>query len=372
MKKNIKPIQGRQIVPNPIGPECIEVTKVYDWVVVTNRYRNKVQIPEECFTEIQACRAAGNAVTATCTVDVPDPGCDIVDLRPANIPGVPGAQIVSLAFNALARVQFFCDGSPIAGCVLVEPISFVDEVLLCFPEGTEITCNVFASNCRVILNQVLGDMVSLEVVLCKEVRVTAPVVLEVEAKFCSPRDVVPIPEEELECPPFPNFPEQCPTFFPPLNCLCQGAADFDDIATISVSGSVATPTPVTGNLDLSALVCDQCGLANSQFQIQFTDFPQPSPTGESGIDQSFTFVANEFEQPAPCDAGGVLTVTGTGIFAQAGQLPENATFTLTINDTLDTVAFTISQGATVFATGTVTVPAEDIEVGPCDRFTPGA
>ena len=369
MKKDVKSIQGQQVVPNLPGPECIEVTKVYDWVVVTNRYQNKVQIPADCFALIQECRAEGGTVTATCTVEVPDPGCDIVDIRPADIPGVPSAQIVSLAFNALARVQFFCNGTLIPGCGLVEPISFVDEVLLCFPEGTAINCNVFSQNCRVILNAVLGDMVSIEVVLCKEVRVTAKVVLEVEAKFCSPRDVIPIEVPELECPPFPSFPEQCPAFFPPLNCLCQGAAAFDDAATIFVS-----PSAVTGNLELSALVCDQCGLANSQFQILFTDFPQPSPSPtpvESGIDQSFTFVANQFEQPdATACAGGILTVTGTGVYAQAGQLPENATFTLTINDAADTVSFTIFVDGlpTVFTTTPLAIPAEDIEVAPCERL----
>lgn len=71
-KRNVKSIQGRQVVPNPIGPECIRVTKVYDWVVLTNRDRNKVQIPEECFAAIEDARHDGNTITATCSEVVGD------------------------------------------------------------------------------------------------------------------------------------------------------------------------------------------------------------------------------------------------------------------------------------------------------------
>ncbi|MFK4390773.1 hypothetical protein CN563_22395 [Bacillus sp. AFS026049] len=372
-KRNVKSIQGRQVVPNPIGPECIRVTKVYDWVVLTNRDRNKVQIPEECFAAIEDARHDGNTITATCSEVVGTRSCDFIGAIPANIPTVPGAQIVSLAFHVHIRVQFFCNGDPIPGCNFVVPVSFMDEVILCFPEGTEINCNIFDVQCTVVLNQMLGDMVVLDVTMCKDVQVEAEVKLEVEAKFCGPRPVIPIEEDGFICPT-PRFPQQCPTFFPTLNCDCQGSADFTGEATISVTeGGIGGLT--TGQLDLTALVCDQCTLSGSRIQVTFLDTLGPTPIGtpDADIDQSFTFTATDFNQPV-CDlAAGTLTVTGTGTITPAGGLPENAGFSAILTDIDpggDTVILTINGESTVVMISLTegANPGLEVEVGDCDRF----
>ncbi|WP_454861354.1 BMQ_0737 family morphogenetic spore coat protein [Peribacillus frigoritolerans] len=372
-KRNVKSIQGRQVVPNPIGPECIRVTKVYDWVVLTNRDRNKVQIPEECFAAIEDARHDGNTITATCSEVVGTRSCDFIGAIPANIPTVPGAQIVSLAFHVHIRVQFFCNGDPIPGCNFVVPVSFMDEVILCFPEGTEINCNIFDVQCTVVLNQMLGDMVVLDVTMCKDVQVEAEVKLEVEAKFCGPRPVIPIEEDGFICPT-PRFPQQCPTFFPTLNCDCQGSADFTGEATISVvEGGIGGLT--TGQLDLTALVCDQCTLSGSRIQVTFLDTLGPTPIGtpDADIDQSFTFTATDFNQPV-CDlAAGTLTVTGTGTITPAGGLPENAGFSLALTDSDpsgDTATLTITGSSTVVMIILTegANPGLEVEVEDCDRF----
>ncbi|MED3708557.1 hypothetical protein P4502_04825 [Peribacillus frigoritolerans] len=361
------------MVPNPIGPECIRVTKVYDWVVLTNRDRNKVQIPEECFAAIEDARHDGNTITATCSEVVGTRSCDFIGAIPANIPTVPGAQIVSLAFHVHIRVQFFCNGDPIPGCNFVVPVSFMDEVILCFPEGTEINCNIFDVQCTVVLNQMLGDMVVLDVTMCKDVQVEAEVKLEVEAKFCGPRPVIPIEEDGFICPT-PRFPQQCPTFFPTLNCDCQGSADFTGEATISVTeGGIGGLT--TGQLDLTALVCDQCTLSGSRIQVTFLDTLGPTPIGtpDADIDQSFTFTATDFNQPV-CDlAAGTLTVTGTGTITPAGGLPENAGFSLALTDSDpsgDTATLTITGSSTVVMIILTegANPGLEVEVEDCDRF----
>ncbi|WHY54515.1 hypothetical protein [Peribacillus simplex] len=373
-KRNVKSIQGRQVVPNPIGPECIRVTKVYDWVVLTNRDRNKVQIPEECFAAIEDARHDGNTITATCSEVVGTRSCDFIGAIPANITNVPGAQIVSLAFHVHIRVQFFCNGDPIPGCNFVVPVSFMDEVILCFPEGTEINCNIFDVQCTVVLNQMLGDMVVLDVTMCKDVQVEAEVKLEVEAKFCGPRPVIPIEEEGFVCPT-PRFPQQCPSFFPTTNCLCQGAADFDGEASIIVNEGVPGQiTTTTGRLDLTALVCDQCNLTGSRIQVTFIDTLGPTPIGtpDDDLDQSFTFTANDFEQP-DCTGTTGLTATGTGVITPAGGAPENATFTLVLTDGdpgADIAMLTIN-GPTVDVIISLTSAINlglVVEVGPCDRF----
>ncbi|MES9738809.1 Ig domain-containing protein [Peribacillus frigoritolerans] len=377
-KRNVKSIQGRQVVPNPIGPECIRVTKVYDWVVLTNRDRNKVQIPEECFAAIEDARHEGNTITATCSEVAGTRSCDFIGATPANIPSVPGAQIVSLAFHVHIRVIFFCNGAPLPGCNFVVPVSFMDEVILCFPEGTEINCNIFDVQCTVVLNQMLGDMVVLDVTMCKDVQVEAEVKLEVEAKFCGPRPVIPIEEEGFVCPT-PRFPQQCPTFFPTLNCNCQGAAEFNGEASILVFED-GLGGPTTGNLDLTALVCDQCTLTNSRIQVSYIDTLGPTPIGtpDADIDQSFTFTANDILQPSCTTdpATGLvtgLTATGTGVITPAGGAPENATFTLTLTDPDplgDTASLTISSPSlTVTIALTLAAnPGLEVEVGDCDRF----
>ncbi|MGE6716958.1 hypothetical protein ACQKGD_06210 [Peribacillus frigoritolerans] len=374
-KRNVKSIQGRQVVPNPIGPECIHVTKVYDWVVLTNRDRNKVQIPEECFAAIEDARHDGNTITATCSEVVGTRDCDFIGAIPATIvPNVPGAQIVSLAFHVHIRVQFFCNGEPLPGCNFVVPVSFMDEVILCFPEGTKINCNIFDVQCTVVLNQMLGDMVVLDVIMCKDVQVEAKVKLEVEAKFCGPRRIIPIPEDGFECP-IPPFPQQCPTFFPTENCLCQGSADFGGEATIDVfEGNAGGRT--TGRLDLTALVCDRCTLSGSRIQVTYIDTlgPTPTPTpSESDLEQSFTFTANDFQQPENC-ADGTLTVRGTGVITPAGGLSENADFILILDDS-DTPVLERARleidGATIFVRidlNALANPALEVEVEECERF----
>ncbi|WP_404332385.1 hypothetical protein [Mesobacillus maritimus] len=372
MRKNNRPIQGRQVTPNPIGPECIRVTKVYDWVVLTNRDRNKVPIPEECFAQIENCRHQGSTITATCSEVEGTRDCDFVGSRPAPEDFGPGAQIVTLAFHVHMQVQFLCDGALLPGCTFVVPVSFVDDVILCFPEGTEINCNIFDVQCSVVLNQMLGNMVMLDVVMCKDVQVEAEVKLEVEAKFCGPRAIVPIPEEEVTCP-IPTFPPQCPTFFPPLNCECQGAAEFSGTATIGYAEIGLAPSTPTGQLDLTAIVCDQCTLAGSSLTATFVDTPAPTPIGtpDDDLDQSFTFTATEFEQPE-CIGDTTLTVEGTGTFTPAGGVPENATFALTLVDVSGADALTLVITApSAIVTIPLTVAANaglEVEVDDCDRF----
>ena len=377
-EKNLKPIRGKQVPPsapplhpNPIRPECIRVTKVYDWVVLTNRDRNKVPIPDICFAEIENCRQAGNAVTATCAEIARSRTCDIVATRPANIPGVASAQIVTLAFHVLIRVQFLCNGTPLPCCNFVVPVSFMDDVILCFPEGTVINCNIFDVTCTVVLNQMLGNMVVIDVVMCKDVQVEAEVKLEVEAKFCGPRPVVPIQEEEFVCPPI-AFPAQCPSFFPEQNCQCQGAADFTGFTAtgVQVVEAISGGSVVPGQLDFAALICDQCDRSNSSIVVRFIEEPTGTATPAPGneIDRSFTFRALQFNQPS-CTPPGTLTVSGTGFLTIDGELQENAEFTLTITGTTALLHIVGSFGDEVFVTlSPATTPGAVTEVGPCSQF----
>jgi hypothetical protein len=360
MTKDIKSIQGSQR-PNPIGPECIRVNKIYDWVVLSNRDRNKVPIDPDLFAAIETCRHNGNAVTATCEEVIGSRICNIVGHRPANIPGIASAQIVTLAQDVHFLVTFLC-GTTVIGTQLI-PVAFIDDVILCFPEGTTINCQIFDTACTVVFNEMLGNMLLLEVVVCKDVQVEAEVKLEVEAKFCGPRQVIPIEELAPQCDRFPLFPEQCPEFFPAENCLCRGSASLSDVRTITVT-SGAGLAPVTGTLTLNTTICDNCTLSESDLTVRFQDIPGGE---DPNVNQSFNFFATRFNQPT-CTPAGTLTVTGVGTFTLAGQQPVNASFTLILNDAANTVQLFISDqsGQNLLVVANIAVP--NTTVGDCSRF----
>nr|WP_139368066.1 hypothetical protein [Priestia abyssalis] len=239
-------------------------------------------------------------------------------------------------------------------------------------------------NCDVLDAQMLGNMLLLEVVMCKEIRVTADVILEVQAKFCGPRQPIPIEQPPFDCP-FPTFPPQCPTFFPPVNCECQAAADFSGEATISVVedgfGGITA-----GQLDLLAFICDSCNPENSRLEVDYDDTgatPLPTPTPDAPGDQSFTFTATQFEEPtcSTITVGGAavvngLDVTGLGVITPAGGAPENASFSLSLRDAdVGGVASDTAMLMITSPTMSVTIalteaanPGLEVEAGDCDRF----
>ncbi|WP_210367328.1 hypothetical protein [Bacillus sp. REN3] len=368
MKKDIKSIQGRQ-APNPIQPECIRVPKVYDWVVITNRDQNKVPIPDATFEQIEACRHAGGAVTATCSEIAGTRRCDFVRSRPANIPNVPNARIVTLAIHVHIRVVFSCSQSGITIPPLEIPVSFVDDVILCFPDGTTINCEIFDVECSVVFSEMLGNMLLIDVVVCKDVQVEREVKLEVEAKFCGPRAALPIEELAPQCQRFPNFPEQCGPLFPPDNCTCRGSALLNNLdrTILVVSGVGPVPTPVRGRLSLNSTICDQCTLAKSNLTVTFQDFPQEDPAGEDPVDQSFTFYATQFNMPT-CDAGlTTLTVTGFGKYQQAGQEEEDAQFQLILTEP-NRVVLRIEEQGGYEVLAYIDVTGGTVNVDACQNF----
>ncbi|MCH1626253.1 hypothetical protein [Fredinandcohnia quinoae] len=92
------------------------------------------------------------------------------------------------------------------------PFATVQNFLLCAPEGTTLDCHVSFFECDANLI-CAEDFQQLDVALtlCLEVQIEADVKLEIEAKFCHPRDE--ILEPTTICPPN-KFPQQCPEVFP--------------------------------------------------------------------------------------------------------------------------------------------------------------
>ncbi|WEG15374.1 hypothetical protein PQ478_12575 [Alkalihalophilus pseudofirmus] len=230
-------ISGRQ-VPNSVGVECIKTTKLYDWVILTNRDRNKVPIPKKCLALIKKCHGCDGQLNIVCQEIKKTRTCKILEEKQINI-GVASAKIVTLLFSSEISISVTCtraDCECQKDCHFKVPITFIDDVILCHPEGTEIKCSIYEVYCQVLSNEILGDFVLLDVTMCKEMVVEGEAILELEGKFCGPRDPIELSADYSACA-FPTFPSQCREFFPSDTCECQGDAEvINSTETILVNG----------------------------------------------------------------------------------------------------------------------------------------
>jgi len=92
------------------------------------------------------------------------------------------------------------------------PFATAQTFILCAPEGTTLDCHISFFECDASL--VCTDnftQLDVSITLCLEVQMEADVKIEVEARYCKPR------EEILESSPLcstESFPPQCPEVFP--------------------------------------------------------------------------------------------------------------------------------------------------------------
>jgi hypothetical protein len=423
--RNIRKIQGAQVVtttvapprPNNLQEECIRVQKVYDWIVATNRDRNKVAIPDTCRAAVDAALAAGNALRIECIEpDVPPtfplipkpqptpaPGsgfrCDVISIRRPVTVNVNGrlveAAVVRVLFTVTLTIVVIDETTGVELCRFPVIVRFDDEFVLCVPEplGREnILCRITAIDCTPTMNVLLGDMIELEVTICKEIQVEAEVKLEVLAKFCQPRPIIPIPpERNFQCPPF-NFPPQCPDLFPVANCDCQATANVLAMSTPVTFGPAPTATDV-GTQQLIADICPNCDPGASTFSYTFFDTtplptttPAPpvttaTPEPEIPGDESFTIRPVTISSPT-CDflpGGNTVVITGTAIrtFTATGT-QDTVFYTLTITEFAGTpiagdgtfsLVLTDAVGTTIFNSGVVTVTGTNGQVNVRDCVT---
>ncbi|WP_158598239.1 BMQ_0737 family morphogenetic spore coat protein [Falsibacillus albus] len=90
------------------------------------------------------------------------------------------------------------------------PFAIEEEIILCAPEGTELQCEVTKFNCfsNVICdaNQMLREL-NVFIEICQSIKMTADVVIDVNASFCAPREQI-----TRTCRSF-SIPPQCPDIF---------------------------------------------------------------------------------------------------------------------------------------------------------------
>ncbi|WP_134704981.1 SBBP repeat-containing protein [Ammoniphilus sp. YIM 78166] len=234
----------------PLQPECIRVQKVFDWVYLTNRYQNKIQLSEACRPIIEERLALGHRLSARCITN-PDAFLPVFPLLPKPQPtltpiGCPGARC-DFELDAAAPVRCTVPDGTIVTlqaipflftvCIRIDLVDtnagdevicsedvfvqFREEVALCWERGLNIQCRILDVICNASFRQ-LGAFaepgIFLTVHVCKEIQVEAEVKLELPARFCQPRRPVECEGTPFTdvCPPLPSnlFPAQCPRIFP--------------------------------------------------------------------------------------------------------------------------------------------------------------
>ncbi|WP_228275671.1 BMQ_0737 family morphogenetic spore coat protein [Gracilibacillus oryzae] len=206
---------------------CIQTDKVYDWIVNESNFDLNLAgldlpinpatgVPLEC-TDI-------SPESVTCVIEPDEVLPAEVANRQDQVFQADGEditlQLVTIRKNF--SITLFVDLIPTLGGATVEvgtvPFTRCEQVLLCAPEGTDISvrytdlncfvCNVTCDSGTTTEADELSAMVSVR--LCQSIQSTYEVIIEILADFCQPRDA----EIALPTCPKPVMPAQCPVIFP--------------------------------------------------------------------------------------------------------------------------------------------------------------
>ncbi|OEH92516.1 hypothetical protein [Bacillus solimangrovi] len=207
--------------------ECIDATKIFDYVLTSQK---------QCFENVRFTFTGdipdGFAAfpVSSCEIDL-DSSCDEIsdpNNRPIVLVELPDGTDVELEVVTFQKtinltvVGEFLDttGAPITTGTATATVVFCpEEVLLCAPTGTIVDCLITdTSSCAVetITPEASSGMGigNVTVLACQSIQSYAPVKLEILAKICDPRSIIPVP---TVCEVNP-FPQQCPSVFPGAQC----------------------------------------------------------------------------------------------------------------------------------------------------------
>ncbi|MGO4886874.1 hypothetical protein ACJ2A9_03870 [Anaerobacillus sp. MEB173] len=194
---------------------CISTDKVYDWIVNEATF----DIVEDDIDVAGLGLTADNIANVTCEVV----GVEIEEVEGARVNRdvtINGTVITLQEVTLEKTIEFTVTVTLLDGTTITLPVppaapfavTRFERVLLCAPEGTTIEGTATDVDCFVTAFDfdAVGDLldVDLSVRICQDIRVIFPVVIEVEAEFCQPRDILP-----TVCPPVTR-PPQCPELFP--------------------------------------------------------------------------------------------------------------------------------------------------------------
>lgn len=203
---------------------CVNAEKVYDWVIQESTGSTTVPLSR---LPIPLPADATN-VAATCiltdSTGVPLPVNTEVNVTEA-APREDRQFNVNGALVTLQRVTFSkilyvvleitgvdpATGSQFLITTAPSPFHFIESEFLCAPEGTSLVIRISNFACLTIINRNETGAITgfgLEIFVCQSIQTIAPVTIELNAGFCSPRDLL------IEHCANPIIPPQCPRVFP--------------------------------------------------------------------------------------------------------------------------------------------------------------
>ncbi|MGE5675549.1 MAG: hypothetical protein ACM3XM_17005 [Mycobacterium leprae] len=213
--------------PHPAETMCIQTTKVYDWCFKNGTFTftfgpAQIRVPNKAFNVLCTIgfteRVGAPPVETTFT-----PTCTVVNVTPT----ANGLAVAELEKLIPIHLQFLDNlNEPIPGAEgtfnFLLPI--IENVVICAPTGTNVTCTITAVDCTATLvpfsvaSPEQSVAVSVTVAICQEILSTFPVNVCIPVvDFCVPDRCEQNPKPFPCPPPFP-IPPQCtgvPGFTPP-------------------------------------------------------------------------------------------------------------------------------------------------------------
>lgn len=368
---------------NSLQDECIRVQKVYDWVTDALTVDQSIHFTPDQIKKIEHAMDNPNRRPLRILCHAPKTGnlfglndykgnsdhdvlCEQVgEKRDVTVPvngSFADAQLVDLLFTADIKVSVV-DRHGVEVTSLNCNASVFEPFVLCYPDGTELFCKITKVICKipsgtVLLNCPAPKSFKLQVTFCVDIQVEAEVKLEVLAKFCSPRDNdIETPDIGDQCPEI-VFPEQCPDIFPRQNCDCSATAD--------ASGMTADDASEHGQIGITADICPNCSLVDSQFAVSFND------TDTSDGLKDVLFTATEFDQSTldcePCKGGLILRISGSGRNKWGKPLDFNLALVNSKHGDQFQVQLFDRKGEKEFDSGIVDVKEGNVTVEDCVTF----
>ena len=197
---------------------CINVDKVYDWVMKENTFDFFPTAPITFPGVTPATPTVG--VTVSCEV-TPATSNPVVILRRENRQFTVDGEVVCLQLLTIQKTFSLVLVLTLPTGVILRsnpiPVSRSEQVVLCAPEGTDVTVTFTELDCFISApgTFVPGDGtvtftgLVVTVMTCQSIQSTYPVTVEFLADFCTPRA-----DLAIGACPLPARPLQCPTIFP--------------------------------------------------------------------------------------------------------------------------------------------------------------
>ncbi len=205
---------------------CINTEKVYDWVLNEATFDLNIdglELPINTVTGAQLECDDINLNTISCEVIPAEEDSIVVLDREDQVFIIDGAEVtlqvvnIRKCFDVIVYAQLIPELGGGAIEIGTATFSRCEQVILCAPEGTDINvsytdlnCFVCSVNCDTGTTTEIDELnVAITVRICQSIQSTHEVTIELEADFCQPRDMLPVPP----CPT-PTIPAQCPVVFP--------------------------------------------------------------------------------------------------------------------------------------------------------------